>query len=251
MYYSRNYIITLLFIAISNVGCSQHVLPTKIKYTEYRIKNSDIADSGLVKMLHPYSENINATMNKVIGFAPITMNKRQPESALGNFMADAMKIIAEEKFNQKIHIAFINHGGIRSFIQKGEITVGSIYELMPFDNLIIVQKVKGDVLKALLDHVADRGGWPVSKGLQMEIANKKAVNIFIDNEPLDLNKYYFIANSDYIANGGDDCDMLRSIPQINKGYLLRDALIEYTERLTKSGKPITSTVENRIKNAQL
>jgi 2',3'-cyclic-nucleotide 2'-phosphodiesterase (5'-nucleotidase family) len=59
-----------------------------------------------------------------------------------------MRIMAEQKFGKKVDAAFINYGGIRSYIAKGEITVGKIYELMPFDNLIVLQDLKGAVFKS-------------------------------------------------------------------------------------------------------
>jgi hypothetical protein len=53
-----------------------------------------------------------------------------------------------------------------------------------------------------------------------------------------------------VANGGDNSDMLKTIPQINNGFLLRDALIEYVQSLTQKGQPITATIQNRVTNAQ-
>jgi hypothetical protein len=55
---------------------------------------------------------------------------------------------------------------------------------------------------------------------------------------------------DYVANGGDDCNMLRPIAQQNKGYILRDAIIEYLAAHTKQGKAITAQIENRVTNAE-
>ena len=120
---------------------------------------------------------------------------------------------------------------------------------MPFDNLLILQKVKGTVLQQVLDLMAARGGWPVS-GVKMQISNGKAVNVRIGDQPLNPEKVYTIANSDFIANGGDNADMLRPIPQITNGYLMRDAIIDYISGLSKAGKPITATIENRVTNAQ-
>ena len=216
-----------------------------IEFTDYKIDGTLKADSGLLKLLMPYSDSVNRSMNAVIGFSINGLTKKQPESTLGNFMADCMKTMAEKKFNQKVDIAFINYGGIRSYIPKGEIFVGKIYELMPFDNLIVLQKLSGKVLQQFLDKMANRDGWPVS-GLTMSIKDKKAIHVLIDHKPLDENATYIVANSDYIANGGDDCEMLRGISQINMGYLYRDAVIEYIVSLSKQGKTIDAKTDNRI-----
>lgn len=71
----------------------------------------------------------------------------------------------------------------------------------------------------------------------------------INGKPLDLNATYTVAHSDYVANGGSDCSMLKSVPQINKGYLMRDAILEYVSMQTAAGKTIQPIIENRVTNA--
>jgi 2',3'-cyclic-nucleotide 2'-phosphodiesterase (5'-nucleotidase family) len=197
-------------------------------------------------MLMPYKDSLDKSMNEVIGFSIHGLFKKQPESPLGNFMADAIKTMAEKKFNKKIDAAFVNFGGIRSYIPKGDITIGKIFELMPFDNLIVLQELKGVKLKSFLDRVCEKGGWPVSKGITYAIKDKAAIDILINGNAIDNNATYIIANSDYIANGGDNCDMLKNIPKQNINYLMRDALIEYTKMLTQESKPIDVKIENRV-----
>ena len=85
-------------------------------------------------------------------------------------------------------------------------------------------------MQQFLDHISARGGWPVA-GIRMQIQNKKAVNISINGAPLDNGKDYKIALGDYTANGGDDAAMLKGLPQLNKGYLMRDAFIDYAAEL--------------------
>ena len=55
---------------------------------------------------------------------------------------------------------------------------------------------------------------------------------------------------DYVANGGDDCVMLKSIPQQNNGYLFRDAVLDYFAGKAKDGKAISSSIQNRVSNAE-
>lgn len=227
------------------LGCKPQQQITTVNFKGYKVDQQKNKDSAVLKMLAPYSDSINKTMNTVIGFSTRGLTKKQPESELGNFMADCMLQMATQRFGKKVDAAFINYGGIRSYIPKGEITVGKIYELMPFDNIIVIQDVTGTVFKQFLLKVADRGGWPLS-GLSMKIKDKKPEQILIEGKPIDDNAIYTIANSDYIANGGDDCFMLKALPQQNNGYLLRDALIEFIQQITKQGKPIDWKVEGRV-----
>ena len=244
----RNTVISLLFAALI-AACGTTQKPLAVTFKDYQVGREKKTDTAMLGMLKPYSSKLEASMNTVIGFATGTLTKKQPESGLGNFMADAMKQMAEKKFGIRIDAAFMNDGGIRSYIPKGNITTGKIYELMPFDNLVVVQQVTGTTLLRFLDKIAADGGWPVSSGVQMGMRDKKAVNVLLNGVSVDPAAKYMIVNSDYVANGGSDCEMLRGIPYQNKGYLLRDALIEYITTLTQQGKPLEPIIENRVTNA--
>ena len=89
-----------------------------------------------------------------------------------------------------------------------------------------LQEIKGSVLQEFLDLTAAKGGWPVA-GLTMKIKNNKAADIWIGGEPFDANTYYYVVNSDYIVNGGDNCNMLKAVPATITDYLVRDAFIDY------------------------
>lgn len=237
------------FIAIILFSCTTQK-PAQLSFANYRIENPVKVDSTVLAFLAPYKDSLGKAMNGVIGFSLSGLTKKQPESGLGNFMADAMKEMAQKKYNKNIDAAFVNYGGIRSYLPKGDITVGKIYELMPFDNLVVLQELNGKELQIFLNHIASRNGWPMSKGITFGIKDKLAVNVLVNGKPIDDNTIYTIANSDYVANGGDNCDMLKKLPQQNKFYILRDALIEYTKLVTSDGKTIDSKPENRIVYAQ-
>ena len=72
----------------------------------------------------------------------------------------------------------------------------------------------------------------------------------IGGKPLDRNAVYTTVNSDFLANGGDNADMLRNVPQITNGYLMRDAIFDYIKKLKEQGKNISAVIENRVSNAQ-
>ena len=173
-----------------------------------------------------------------------------PECELGNFLTDAYLHMAKEKYKTNVDAAVMNYGGIRiNQLAKGEVTRGKIFEIMPFDNLLILQKLKGTVVQEFLDIIAADGGWPVS-GITMQIKNGKAVNVLIDGKPIEPEKIYSIANSDYVANGGNDANMLKDIPQLSNGYLMRDAIFDYIKYLKAIGKNINAKIENRVINVE-
>ncbi|HEX4878010.1 MAG TPA: 5'-nucleotidase C-terminal domain-containing protein [Chitinophagaceae bacterium] len=240
---------TCLFL-FAGISCNTVYQSQSLQYKSYRITDTITRDGNALSMLKPYSDNVNKTMNEVVGVADISLEKKQPEGTLGNFLADAFLTMAQEKYNTKADIALINFGGIRlTQLPAGNVTNGKIFELMPFDNLLILQKLKGNVLQQFLDLIAAKGGWPVA-GMTMQIRDKKAVNVMIGGKPLDATATYTIVNSDFIANGGDNADMLKSIPQVTNGYLMRDAIFDYIKKLKSQGKNITANIENRVTNAQ-
>ncbi len=236
------YLLLLLPLCVPRNSFSQTAV---IDFTDYRIDSLAGLDSNLIRLLQPYTDRMQNAMQTVIGFSVNGLGKKQPESGLGNLMADAMRLMAEKKYNRKVDLAFVNYGGIRAYLPKGDITIGQMYELMPYDNLIVLQEIKGSILKNFLDKIAAKDGWPVS-GLTMGIKNGKAVNIIIGDKKFSEKTTYLVANTDYIAGGGNDCSMLHGIYQINLHYLFRDALISYLSFLTKQGNSIDAATENRM-----
>ena len=236
----------LLILSVFTIACSTTYSPQSVDYVDYRVKQERITDSSILHLLSPYSSRLNASMNEVIGQVETNLEKRQPEGTLGNVVADVMLLTARKSYGKQVDAAFMNYGGIRlTQIPPGPLTRGKVYELSPFDNVVVLLEIKGKVLRQFLDHVAGRGGWPVA-GLRLRIADKKAEDIVIGNKPLNDDATYTIALLDYNANGGDDCVMLTNLPQQNNGIIFRDQLQEYFMQLQKEGKSITASVEGRI-----
>lgn len=236
-------IVLLLFIFLLGTSvCAQNI---SVLYNGYLIDGGTKKDTVMQTFLSIYRDSISKSMNVVIGFSVNGLSKHQPESGLGNFMCDGIRTMGEKVFATHIDAAFVNYGGIRSYLPKGNITIGNVFELMPFDNLFVLQKVRGDSLQSFLNHIANKNGWPVS-GVTMGINNKKAENVLIGGKQIVADSSYTVANSDYVINGGDNTDMLKVFPKISKGYLIRDALLDYVKQLTDQGKSIDAKIEKRV-----
>jgi 2',3'-cyclic-nucleotide 2'-phosphodiesterase (5'-nucleotidase family) len=235
----------LTVLMLLHSACAYTQKPAQLVYKDYQVNRSLKTDSSFIIMLQPYADSLHKQMNTVIGFSNATWYKKQPESALGNFMADCLMLYAAKAFQTDVDAAFVNYGGIRSYLPKGEIKLETIYELMPFDNLVVLQKINGNTLRQLLDLTAYKGGWPCA-GITMKIKDKAASDILVNGVPLNDTSVYTIAVSDYLANGGDQCSMLKNIAQQNKNYLFRDALIDYVKSFTSNGKPLSANIENRV-----
>lgn len=214
------------------------------------LATSDIdADPDFETMIAPYKTQLDAKMNEVIGQSEKELVKALPESTLGNWTSDAILEQCNKIYpDNPLDFAFVNYGGIRiPSIPEGDITVGKVFELMPFDNMMVVLEIKGDIVQQLFENVAGRGGWPMSSGIRCTITEDgKLKDLSIGGEPLDVNKTYRLGMSDYIANGGDQCDFFKGIDQIETGVLFRDAFIRQIKEMNAAGKKVDANIEGRM-----
>lgn len=219
---------------------------TNIQWDAYHLEDQKkhvAADSSVYSIIAPYKTALDSQMNAVIGTNAVALSSKKPEGSLGNFFADAIREQAETLYQKKIDVAFFNSGGLRiQGIPKGDIKVTTIYELMPFDNEIVVLNIDGKILMKILEYSAKRGGDPIS-GVRYTINNDKPIDITINGVPLDLNAKYIFATNDYLANGGDNLGFLKDIPQELKKVKLRDMLFEYFKT---HPQPLNKSTDGRV-----
>jgi len=242
-------IIILSILVLTSLSCSHktwvitHAISSKIAIDSTTEMG---ADKNYEALLLPVKQRIDARMNVVIGRADETMKGKGPESLLSNFSADVYRQTASAFLKEEVDISVVNLGGLRTVVPAGNITVGKVFELMPFENELVIVWLKGDKLTELLQYFAGMGGEGVS-GIRMEIKEKKAVNITVGGKPLDTEKLYSIATNDYLAGGNDKMIQLaQNVKRINTGIKVRDMLLNYIKSETKKGNMIQSKLDGRI-----
>ena len=238
----------LLFIALAFASCkSQKTYITDLEYERFTIGDSGGEDKNIADMITPYRDQLSSTMDTKIATNTTHMAKRRPNSLLGNWFTDVLLDASENIAGRKIDFAAQNYGGLRvPAVGKGDITVGTIYELMPFDNTLVILEANGTIVNKLIQRIAEKGGWPISKGLSFTMKDGKATDIMIQNEPLDKSKTYLFALPDYIANGGDDCFFLEKAVRHETGRLLRNVMIDHLKSMDVN-QPIEVDDTKRIK----
>jgi 2',3'-cyclic-nucleotide 2'-phosphodiesterase (5'-nucleotidase family) len=246
-----NYIFCLLIFLCA---CATPARLDHVEKKQYAFSSKDYAsiDSSVWQNILPYKTKLDEEVNILLGKTLKPISKDQPEGLLGNFVADLSLEESKKHFypadNKNIDFCFLNNGGLRAALPEGDITKRNVFEVMPFENELIVLTVNGSDVKQLLNYIVSKGGIPVA-GLRMKIKNKEAADIMIDNAPFDSTKIYKVVTSDYLANGGDNLSFLADIKQREYVNLkIRDAMIEYIQQLTKDGKMIDPELDGRISN---
>ncbi len=240
----------LVFIAGLQFQCAQvtHIAGEAARTYRIEARTQDLsADDEMHALISPYQERLREEMDQEVGIVAKQLVKGRIESTLGNWVADAIYDYAERTTEQDYAFGLCNSGGIRvQSVGKGPITKGKVFELMPFDNYLVVTKMTGQIVKELFDHMAKSGGWPISHGVTYEIEAEEARNIKIDDQPLDMTKQYSVVLSDYLSEGGGGCEFLEDLPYENLNVYYRDALIEQAQWLTRAGKEIDADIEGRV-----
>ena len=248
--YSRKSLVFAIAVIFVSISCSPsyQVAQQAAHNQQVREVSKDDAWQKIDDLVKPYRDELASEMGEVIGEIEQELWKGRPESPLGNFLSDAMLQYTEGQSGLDIAFACLNYGGVRiSEIPAGPLKVHHIYEVMPFDNVLVVLPLEGALLQQLLDHIAVAGGWPISSGLRFRIDQDRAVDVRINGEPLDSKRNYLVAMPDFIANGGDRCDFLINIDPIEmKEVFLRDALISWARETQSRGEHISARMEQRI-----
>lgn len=228
---------------------------TSPKWTMTQLQGSKIvldasiepkSDADFKVMLLPYKQMLDARMNEVIGNVDQNMRAHKPESLLSNWSADVYLQSATAYLGQPVDVAIVNLGGLRTQISAGPLTVRKVFELMPFENELVLLWLKGSDLEDLLQFFARIGGQGVG-GLRMQISGGKATGIEVGGKPLDPNRTYIITTNDYLAEGNDYMSALtRHTKRVNTGILVRNMLMDYIRKENAAGRTIKSQLDGRI-----
>ena len=174
-------------------------------------------------------------MNKPISYSLGTYKKNDGilNSSLGNMFADAtydlINPIFKDKTGNSIDVVLLNNGGIRSIISQGPVSEKTAFELMPFENSIVIVKLDGNSIKKMVDYLVKvRLPHPI-KGLEIILNKDYSVeSVLLNNNLIDENKIYFVATTDYLLDGGDKMYFLAESKESTIiDYKMRDVLIDY------------------------
>lgn len=244
------HIVVLLSILILHACKKQNLSLNKIEGKQINISDSLVIDQNIDAYIKPYREYVNSNLDSVLAYAVSTYSKSDGDynSAIGNMMADAVyeqsNPVFKSRTGEDIDFVLLNHGGIRSIISKGNISKRTAYQLMPFDNSVVVVKLKGAQVKELVEYLAKgKRAHPISRlGIILD-ADGTIKSTTLNEQPIDFSKTYNVATNDYLYNGGDRMDFFKTNDSLYVlNYKIRNALIDYFTKIDT----LNPVIDNRF-----
>ena len=190
---------------------------------------------------------------------------------LGRLAADYMLLSANaisiKEFGVPCHFAISNNGGFRTGFYPGPVTMQQLFEVMPFENELVLVQLSGIFVDSLFQYIAQLQGTPAS-GFLMSYSkgntrkdnryqslklNAQPVNSIQDllnpqyTQPLDTRRDYLIAVNSYMVVGGDGFTMLKHAKKIHyTGINLRTVLAQQLKAEYEANKFIDPRKQIRI-----
>ena len=237
--------ITLSWLAIS--ACSTALVPQKNIVTQTKLDTSIKEDEAIKSFYYRYKVTLDSQMNETIVYSEVEMQKGTSETILGNFFSDAIASACKKRGVDFDFAMPSTNGGIRASLPKGAIKLQNAFELMPFENELVVLYLDGSSVKKLVQFIVDKGGQPIS-GIRIEAQKGNIVNITINNLPFEVNKTYRVLTSDYLANGGDDIEAFKGAYKREPlAVKVRDAIIEHMRNENSAGRKLNPSIDGRLK----
>jgi 2',3'-cyclic-nucleotide 2'-phosphodiesterase (5'-nucleotidase family) len=206
------------------------------------------ASSEIWEMILPYKQELEGQMQRIIGEVPVELPKKQPESSMTNWIGDVIYRQGAIYLGRNPDFSLMNHGGLRlPSVPAGVLTVGKVFELMPFDNNLTILEMTGETVEEMFAHIIKRGGgWPISETVKVTFNEIGLASVEIHGMPIDQHKVYTVATSSFLADGGDGLDMLLDLPRTDFPVMIRDLIIHDVESRQARGIAVSSVSEGRM-----
>jgi 2',3'-cyclic-nucleotide 2'-phosphodiesterase (5'-nucleotidase family) len=165
------------------------------------------------------------------------------DGPLPNLFCDEMARVA------KSDIALHNSFGLRADLVKGDVTVGHLYKIMPFENTLAVMTLSGTDLIELLAHNF-KGGvsrLQVSHHLQVQVVQPSmpantTIKVLYQGKEIMPQQIFKVAMNSYMASGGSCCQALKALPHDDTGISLRVLFMDLIKKLGQVKAPKTGRI---------
>ena len=229
----------LIFNLLLFSSCNkQKVAISRVEGVQININDSIASNDSLDAFVAPYKERIAQEMDSILAYAPNNLSKTEGElnTAIGNMMADAVMELSnpvfESRTGKSIDMVLLNHGGIRSPVNKGKVTTRTAYQIMPFENEVLVAELKGEQIKEIIEFLIKGSTAHPIAGMELHIdSNNEIIKASIQGKPIEDDKIYHVATNDYLYEGGDNMIFFSKARDVTEtDYKIRSLLIDYFQK---------------------
>ena len=221
--------IFLLFMAALMGACMRqpvHITGCTTEAIPVDASSDCLQDTVYLAQLAPVKADLEREMNVQIGYAAQDMWVGEPECPMLNWASDALWEAAKRAYPGHVDIAIVNMGGMRCSWQAGPITRGCVFELMPFDNRLVVLTLQGKEIIELCESFARYGGQGVA-GMRVKTVDGQLADVTIGGKDVHPTALYTVATSDYLSGGADHMEALtRYVDYWKSDLLIRDLYLE-------------------------
>lgn len=247
MFKKYNLIVVFIFFttlcSAQGVVLEYELLPVLAPCTSYE-------NEALQKKLDVEKGKLERKTSEVIAICPEQMHVFTPQSPLSNFLTDLMVVIANDYCRSKkldsVDFALLNYRGIRTFMPAGDVTIGKMYEIFPFDNELVIIDIKGSELKKVFKRFNNKPKGVYSKDVTIQYLGDYPVKILVHQTEIDENRIYRFVTLDFVMTGGDDIltnAVFEKIVGMNEKQ--RDVMIDYVSKMGKENISLTGKIDNR------
>lgn len=210
----------------------------------YKIVGNQVSTDSTIKdhkktldFIAPFKTHLNKQLDSVLCKTPINLTRvdGKLESSLGNLMADICysqgNTVFKKLTNKEVDFVLFNYGGIRAPIAKGNITARNAFEVMPFENELVVVELSGEKTAQLFQYLFDsKLAHPIAN-LSLKLNKNSYQDVLINKTPFDVTKSYNVLTSDYLQEGGDKMSFFKNPISLHKtDYKIRNAMIDYFKK---------------------
>ncbi|MCE3297307.1 MAG: 5-Nucleotidase protein [Crocinitomicaceae bacterium] len=223
-----------LFIGAGLTACS-FVLNRSVTAKSIPVKTEQRSANAVDSVVSPYKLQLDVEMSQKVAVAEVNFINDRVNGNLGNLVTDYLvsQPIAGGPSNA---VCLLNWGGLRSTLNKGDISLGDVYKLLPFDNYLVYVKLKAETAEEMKNWILKAGGHPFS-GFYIE----KGKLLDRDKKAWPEGDFWLLTN-DYLLNGGDNANFFRDkLEVIQTNLLIRDVFLERIQ-----GKTLLDNREQRL-----
>lgn len=190
-------------------------------------------------------------MNPVVGTVAHDMVADRPESTLSNFLSDVL-VWAGESYGEQPDFAIYNIGGMRSSFVAGNVTVGDVLEVAPFENRICFVTLTGDRVLELFQQIGLQHGEGVSHEVSLVFSKDwQLKSARVNGKDIVPQQKYRIATLDYVSQGNDRMVAFKHATDVNQpeseANNVRNIIMDYFRNCQRQGITVTREIEGRIK----